>query len=130
MQVLAFGHYGAPLVAFPPRGGQFFDFEANGMIAAVTPLIEAGKLKVYCPESLDLESWLSHGDPHERALQHGAYEDFVVQTLLGAVCADCGDGSLTVASPAVRLGRFTRQTLPSNTRTFFRMRSALADVTT
>ena len=106
VQVLAFGHYGAPLVAFPSGGGQFFDFEENGMIAAVAPLIEDGKLKVYCPESLDQESWLAPKDPHERALRHGAYEDFIIHTLLEAIRADCRDGSLTVALTGCSIGAF------------------------
>ncbi len=75
VQVLAFGDYGAPLIAFPSGGGQFFDFEENGMIGAVAHLIEAGRLKVYCPESLDNESWLAHAEPHHWAMRHGAYED-------------------------------------------------------
>lgn len=106
VQVLAFGHYGAPLIAFPSGGGQFFDFEENGMIGAVSHLIEAGKLKVYCLESLDHESWLAHADPHLRAARHGAYEDFVVNTLLPAVRRDCEDATLTVALIGCSLGAF------------------------
>jgi esterase/lipase superfamily enzyme len=106
VQLLAFGHYGAPLIAFPSGGGQFYDFEENGMIGAVAPLINAGRLKVYCPESLDHESWLAHLDPHERALRHGAYEHFVTDTLLGAVRADCRDGSLPAALTGCSLGAF------------------------
>ena len=47
MKVLAFGHYGAPMIAFPSGGGEFHDFEDNGMIDAVAPLIEDGKLKMF-----------------------------------------------------------------------------------
>ena len=32
MQLLAFGHYGPPVIAFPSGGGQFYDFENNGMV--------------------------------------------------------------------------------------------------
>jgi len=48
MQILAFGHYGPPLIAFPLGGGQFFYFENNGMIQAIQHLIEDGKVKVCC----------------------------------------------------------------------------------
>lgn len=106
VQLLAFGHFGAPLIAFPTGGGQFYDFEENGMIGAVAPLIEAGRLKVYCPESLDAESWLAHTDPHERALRAGAYENFVVDTLLPFIRADCHDGSITAALTGCSIGAF------------------------
>lgn len=106
VQLLAFGHYGAPLIAFPSGGGQFFEFEESGMIGAVAPLIEAGRLKVYCPESLDQESWLAHVDPVQRAARHSAYEDFIVDTLLTFIRADCRDGSITVALTGPSLGAF------------------------
>lgn len=106
VQVLAFGHYGAPLIAFPSGGGQFYDFEENGMIGAVAHLIEAGKLKVYCPESLDHESWLAHTDPHARALRHGAYEDFILRTLVPGIRHDCEDATLSVALTGCSLGAF------------------------
>ncbi|ADI15793.1 esterase family protein [Truepera radiovictrix] len=106
VQVLAFGHYGAPLIAFPSGGGQFYDFEDNGMIGAVAHLIEAGKLKVYCPESLDHETWLAHKDPHERALRHRAYEDFILHTLVPAIRYDCEDATLSVALTGCSLGAF------------------------
>lgn len=106
VQLLAFGHYGAPLIAFPPGGGQFFEFEENGMIGAIAPLIEAGRLKVYCPESLDHESWLAHVGPAQRAARHSAYEDFIVDTLLSFIRADCRDGSITVALTGPSLGAF------------------------
>ena len=106
VQLLAFGHYGAPLIAFPPGGGAFFEFEENGMIGAVAPLIEVGHLKVYCPESFDHESWLAHVDPAQRAARHSAYEGFVVDTLLSFIRADCHDGSITVALTSPSLGVF------------------------
>lgn len=107
VQVLAFGHYGAPVIAFPSGGGQFFDFESNGMITAVAPLIEAGKIKIYCPESLDNESWLNHGiDPHWRAMRHNAYQDFILHDLVPAIRADCHDDNIRIALTGASLGAY------------------------
>ena len=107
MQVLAFGDYGAPVIAFPSGGGQFFDFESNGMITAVAPLIEAGKIKVYCPESLDNESWLNQAiDPHWRAVRHNAYQDFILHDLVPAIRADCHDENIRIALTGASLGAY------------------------
>ncbi len=107
IQVLAFGHYGAPVIAFPSGGGKFFDFEDNGMITAVSPLIESGKIKVYCPESLDNESWLNDSiDPHWRAVRHNAYQDFITQDLVAAIRVDCRDENIRIALTGVSLGAF------------------------
>lgn len=107
MQVLAFGHYGMPMIAFPSGGGQFFDFENNGMVDAVVPLINAGKLKVYCPEGLDHESWLNRGtDPHWRGVRHNAYQDFIVKDLVPAIRADCANPDIQIGVTGCSLGAY------------------------
>lgn len=107
MGILAFGHYGTPVIAFPSGGGQFYDFENNGMIEAVSPLIEAGQVKVYCPDGIDHESWLNHGvDPHWRAVRHNAYQDFIVSNLVPAIRVDCKTPDLKIALTGCSLGAY------------------------
>ena len=107
IQVLAFGHFGAPVIAFPSGGGQFFDFENNGMIAAIAHLIEAGRVKVYCPESLDHESWLNAAaDPHWRAVRANAYQDFIVSNLVPAIRFDCRSDDIRIALTGASLGAY------------------------
>ena len=107
MAVLAFGHTGAPVIAFPSGGGAFYDFENNGMVAALEGLIERGKIKVYCPNGIDHESWLNHGvDPHWRAVRHNAYQDFVVNNLVPAIRVDCHSDDIRIAVTGCSLGAF------------------------
>lgn len=107
MDVLAFGHYGAPIIAFPSGGGQFYDFENNHMIAALTPLINEGKIKVYCPPSLDNESWLNSGiDPHWRGVVHNQYQNFIVDNLVGAIRFDCRDDQARIGLVGCSLGAY------------------------
>ena len=107
IQVTAFGHFGAPIIAFPSGGGQFFDFENNGMIGAVAHLINAGKIKIYCPESIDHETWLNHyADPHWRGIRYGAYIDFLLNNLVPAIRTDCRDSNLRVALTGCSLGAY------------------------
>jgi esterase/lipase superfamily enzyme len=62
--VLVHGHYGRPVLVFPSEGGSAWDFESNGMLAAVGGLVEAGRVKVYCVDAFDsgerwrYESWI------------------------------------------------------------------------
>lgn len=107
MHVLAFGHYGPPMIAFPSGAGQYYDFENNGMIDAVTRWLEAGQVKIYCPESLDHESWLNHGsDPAWRALRHVDYQDFIVNTLVPAIRRDCDTPDIRIALTGCSLGAY------------------------
>jgi esterase/lipase superfamily enzyme len=107
MEILAFGHYGAPLIAFPSGGGRFHDFEDNGMIASVSHLIEAGKLKIYCPDGLDHESWLKQDiDAHWRGVRHTAYQDFITKDLIPAIRMDCQSNDVKIALAGCSLGAY------------------------
>ncbi len=55
--VLAYGHYGRPVVAFPSENGEAHDWESRGMVEALAGVLEAGKVKLYCLPSFDRESW-------------------------------------------------------------------------
>jgi esterase/lipase superfamily enzyme len=62
--VVIHGHYGRPVLVFPSEGGSAWDYESNGMVAAVGELIVAGRVKLYCVDAFDsgerwrYESWI------------------------------------------------------------------------
>lgn len=98
IDVLAFGHFGAPIIAFPSGGGEFFDFENNNMITVLAPLINDGKIKVYCPASVDNDSWLnSEMDVYWRGVTYESYQKFLLENLVEAIRFDC-------ESPDIRIG--------------------------
>jgi esterase/lipase superfamily enzyme len=79
MELLVFGHAGAPVLVFPTSRGRFFEYENSGMIQALQSKIDAGNLQLYCVDSVDGESWYNRGvHPHERVARHMAYEDYVL----------------------------------------------------
>ena len=41
--VIAYGHWGRPFLVFPSEQGRAWDFENNGMVDAVRPLLDAGR---------------------------------------------------------------------------------------
>jgi esterase/lipase superfamily enzyme len=106
VQILAYGHYGYPLIAFPSGGGAFHDFEDNGMIEAISWLINDGKVKIYCPESLDNESWLSDNDPHLKAVRHNDYEAFINYDLVPAIRYDCSDDNIKIGLTGCSIGAY------------------------
>lgn len=88
--LLAYGHYGRPLLAFPSQEGRPEDFEDRGMIDALSGLIEAGRLKVYCVESFDSSSWHDQSlELEERARRHGLYEDWICNQVAPWIAEDC-----------------------------------------
>ena len=55
--MLAYGHFGRPVVAFPSEEGEPQDWEERGMVDAIGGLLDDGKVKLYCAPSFDRESW-------------------------------------------------------------------------
>jgi esterase/lipase superfamily enzyme len=87
--VLAYGHYGRPVVAFPSENGDVHDWETRGMVDALGDLLEGGRLKLYCVPSFDSESWTRRDLPlEERARRHGHYEWWVLTRLVPFVQTD------------------------------------------
>ena len=56
MHIKIYGHYGYPVIAFPCQDKQSDDFSNNGMINALSELIESGRMKLYCLDSNDNET--------------------------------------------------------------------------
>jgi esterase/lipase superfamily enzyme len=88
--LIAYGHHGRPLLAFPSQQGHCWDYENNGMIGAIAGLIDAGRVKVYSVDSFDSYSWHA-GDValEERARRHGLYEDWIVNHVAPWIHEDC-----------------------------------------
>ncbi len=105
--VLAYGHYGRPLLAFPSESGNAYDFESRGMLAAIAPLVDAGRVKVYAIDSFDEGSWRRHDlSLDERARNHAGYERWILERVLPFVDADCGGGHQNVIAVGSSLGAY------------------------
>ena len=55
IDLLCFGHAGTKVLVFPTSRGRFFEYENNGMVAAVADRIDSGQLQLYCVDSVDGE---------------------------------------------------------------------------
>jgi esterase/lipase superfamily enzyme len=88
MELLVFGHSGAPIIVFPTSKGRFFDFEDRGMVGAVSEALEAGRVTLICLDSVDEESWYNYdAPPRQRISRHMEYERYVMEEVLPFVAA-------------------------------------------
>jgi esterase/lipase superfamily enzyme len=97
-ELIAYGHYGRPLLAFPSEQGPAWQYEERGMIESIAPLLDAGRLKLYCVQSYD--SWTWHDtsvELEERAHRHGHYEEWILNRVVPWIAEDtAGGGELMV----------------------------------
>ena len=95
--VIAYGHWGRPLLAFPSQQGPAWQYEERGMIDALAPFIEGGRVKVYAVSSFDSGSWYHGGlSLEERAERHGLFEDWIVNQVVPFVQDDTKTHELMV----------------------------------
>ncbi len=105
--VIAYGSYGRPLLVFPSEQGRAWDFENNGMVDAVRPLIDDGRVKLYCVDSHDGASWSNQSiSLEDRARTHQAYEAWILEQVVPFVDADCGGSAQEIATFGCSLGAF------------------------
>jgi esterase/lipase superfamily enzyme len=55
--VLAYGHWGRPLLCLPSEAGSAGDAESYGIVTTIRSLLEAGRVKLHCVDSVDSTSW-------------------------------------------------------------------------
>jgi len=104
--LIAYGHYGRPVLVFASEQGRAEDFENNGMVGAVAGLIDAGRVKLYCIDSADGYSWSDYSVPiEERARRHGRFESWVIEQVVPWISADCA-GATEFATLGCSLGAF------------------------
>jgi esterase/lipase superfamily enzyme len=106
-QVVAHGHYGRPVLVFPTEGGSAWDFDNNGMLDAIRWMVDAGRVKVYCVDSADGQTWSDRSvSLEERAQRHDVYERWVVDQVLPWVDDDCGGQAADLITVGASLGAF------------------------
>lgn len=100
-----YGWFGAPIIVFPSAAGFAHEWDAQGMIEVLSPLLRAGRIKLYCPESNVAEAWTRKENPPEwRIERHKAYERFVMNTLVPWVRSDCRSATMPLATAGCSLG--------------------------
>ena len=113
MEHLVFGHAGLPVVVFPTSCSRFYQFEDEGMVAAVQEKIAQGEVQLFCVDSVDAESWYARNvEGRWRIARHLQYERYIMEELLPAIrqrsgstqlaMAGCSFGGFHAASMALR----------------------------
>ena len=107
ISLVRWGHWGQPVLVFPTAGGDAEEVERMHLIGVLSPMIEAGRIKVYSCDSLAgraLASKTGSVDYRWRLLNR--FEDYVAEEVVPAIRADCRDPSAEVVVTGASLGAF------------------------
>ena len=83
METLVFGHGGVPVLVFPTTMGRFYQYEDFGIVTALEDKLDGGLIQLFCPDSVDAESWYNRAvPPRQRVLRHLDYERYILNEYL------------------------------------------------
>ena len=90
MEFKVYGHAGPVCLAFSCEGGRFYDWEDRGLVGSLGFLIDAGRLRLVCADSIDGESWLADGEGRARAEMQERWFCWLTRELAPRVHEVCG----------------------------------------
>jgi esterase/lipase superfamily enzyme len=107
MALKVYGHWGVPFIVFPSSRGRYFDYEGMGMIAAIASFIDRGRIKLFCVDSVDAESWYNFGvSPADRNARHDAYDRYIVDEVVPFIRGHCGQLDIRPMTNGCSMGAF------------------------
>ncbi|NNF06448.1 MAG: hypothetical protein HKN21_06780 [Candidatus Eisenbacteria bacterium] len=107
VNVVRWGHYGTPVLIFPTAGGDAEEIERFLMIKVLGDLIEAGKIKVYCCDSVAGRVMVrGESSPQHISWMHAQFQSFIYNELVPAIRKDCDDEAIEVIAAGASIGAF------------------------
>lgn len=102
------GHWGDPVLIFPTAGGDAHEIERMGLIDALWPLIEAGRVKIYSCDSVAGRALAAKvGSEAHRCWLLDRFEEYVAHEVVPAIRSDCGNQPIPVIAAGASIGAFT-----------------------
>lgn len=92
MEYKIYGQDGQGVLVFPSQNQAFYEWEDNGMVEALSPMIEAGYIHLICCDSIDSETWSVVDDNLDRQHdylslieRHENWYNYVIEELIPEV---------------------------------------------
>ncbi len=91
-EMLAFGSGGGlPLILYPTSFGRFYQNKDFHVIDACAEFIESGRVTIYCPDAIDLDSFYNKQiHPADRMRTHNAYENVILHDVIDFARREAG----------------------------------------
>lgn len=83
MPIVRYGNRGRPLLLFPTAAADFLENERFFLIAAVEPLILAGRIQLFSIDSINRVAWMDRGLPvAEQARRQALYSEYLEEEVV------------------------------------------------
>lgn len=107
MRVVRWGHFGQPVLVFPTAGGDAEEIERMHLLGALSPLLEAGRIKVYSVDSVAGRALANNeGSVQHRCWLLNQFQEFVAHEMVPAIRADCANDDIEIVAAGASIGAF------------------------
>jgi esterase/lipase superfamily enzyme len=107
MGIQVYGHYGAPLLVFPTSGGDEHEYAGQGMIAALAHHIDAGRVKFFCVNSVNNDSWYNkQAHPRHRSYRQALYDAYIASEVVPFIYDHCRTPGLPITTTGTSFGAY------------------------
>jgi esterase/lipase superfamily enzyme len=120
--LVRWGHWGQPVMLFPTAGGDAEEVERMHLIGALSPLIEAGRIKVYSCDSVAGKALAGKtGSVAHRCWLLSQFHEYIAHEVIPAIRTDCGDPGIEVIAAGASIGAFNAVAVTCRYPHLFRM---------
>ncbi len=106
MGLRVYGHWGMPLLAFPTSGGDEWEMEGQGMVAALEEFIDGGRIKLFCVGSNGDQSFYDKGaHPFHRSWMQRQWDEYIRREVIPFIHSHC-NGLPAIATMGASLGAY------------------------
>ncbi len=107
MPIVSYGHWGHPLILFPTAAADFLEYERFGLVGAIAPAIEAGRVRVFSINSINNQSWMDRNLPvPEQARRQALFSQYIEEEVVPYIRSNCQDADIRVATTGASFGAF------------------------
>ena len=97
-EMITFGHAGRPLIIYPTSMGSYYQNRDFKLIDSIEWFIKNGLVKVYCPDSIDNDSFYNTKiHPAHRIANHNLYDSLIMEEVVGRASHETGHHKVIMA---------------------------------
>ena len=107
MAVIVYGHWGPPLLSFPTSGGDEWEYENQGMVGALSDLIEAGKVKLFNAGTVSGEGFYNKcAHPFHRSYVQAMFDSYIREEVVPFIWDNCKTQNIGISTFGASLGAY------------------------
>ena len=107
MGIRIYGHYGSPIVVFPTSGGDEWEYENQGMIDALGHHIDSGRVKIYCIDTGNNQSWYDkNAHPRHRSWVQTMFDEYVANEVAPFIANHCQSPGIGITTTGASFGAY------------------------